>query len=320
VSDFPDEMIVETLELGGPVVFYALFEDSLRRALGQSVEEHRDHLAALWARFNEVAVANPYSWDRRRYDATTIRDAAPDNRMISFPYTKAMVANNKVDMASAVLMCNLHTARSAGVSLDRLVFPRAGTTSHETWSVTQRRTLHESPALAAAGSTALVAAGLNIDDIEHVDLYACFPSIVQMSAAALGLGLDRTLTLTGGLGFAGAPMANSSGHGIAAMVPLVREGSNALIHANGGCATKHAFGVYSATPPDQYRYVDCDDDVDRRARPTGSGEPTDDGREEASTVVYDREGPSYVATSRLYDDGTRRFVKSPVDDSVPRPA
>ncbi|HWC36362.1 MAG TPA: hypothetical protein VG650_16260 [Mycobacteriales bacterium] len=319
VSDFPDEMIVETLELGGPVVFYALFEDSLRRALGRSVDDHRDRIAELWARFNAVAVANPFAWDRTPRDAAAIREATTDNRMIAFPYTKTMVANNKVDMASALLMCSVDAARAAGVSLDRMVFPRACSTSHETWSVTQRRRLHEAPALRTAGQAALSAAGFGIDDIEHVDLYACFPSIVEMSAAALGLDLTRRLTITGGLGFAGAPIANSSGHAIAAMVPLVREGGHGLVHANGGCATKHAFGIYSTSPPTAFRYVDCSDEVNHDARPAG---PTDadadaEGVEEASTVAYEREGPSYSAAAVLLPDDRRAFVKTPVGDPVP---
>ena len=320
VSDFPDEMIVETLELGGPAVFYALFDDSLRRSMGRTVEEHRDEIARLWARFNEIAVANPFAWDRTPMDATAIREPSPSNRMVAFPYTKSMVAFNVVDMASAVLLCSVDAARAAGVALDRMVFPQACTTSHETWSVTQRRHLHEAPALVTAGRAALDAAGLGIDDIEHVDLYACFPSIVQMSANALGLRLDRPLTVTGGLGFAAAPIANSAGHSISAMVPLVRDGGPGLVHANGGCATKHAFGIYSSSPPEQFRYIDCNDDVDHQARPAGPSDAAGEGIEEASTVSYDRNGPTFTATAMLLPDGRRTFVKTPIDEPVAAPA
>jgi acetyl-CoA C-acetyltransferase len=313
IADIPDEVVVETLELGGPVTFYALFEDSLRRAMGTSVEDHRDQISALWSRFNDVAVTNPYSWDQRGYDARTIREPTPANRMISFPYTKCMVANNLVDMASAVLLCSVEAARAAGVAADRMVFPRVGTTSHETWTVTQRRVLHGVPALAAAGQTALEESGLDIGEIDHIELYACFPSIVQMSAAALGIDLDRPLTVTGGLGFAGSAIANSAGHAIAAMVPLIREGGNGLIHANGGCATKHAFGVYSATPPGRFRYIDCNDQVEHDARPIGSPEDPTDGTEEASTVVYDRNGPTHTVASVITDEGRRVFTKTPID-------
>jgi acetyl-CoA C-acetyltransferase len=312
VGDIPDEVVVETLELGGPVTFYALFEDSMRRAMATTVGEHRDRISALWSRFNDIAVANPYAWDRRPYDAATIREATPDNRMISFPYTKCMVANNQVDMASALLLCSVSAARAAGIAADRMVFPQVCTTSHETWTVAQRRLLHGVPALAAAGKTALEESGLDIAQIEHIDLYACFPSIVQMSAAELGIDLDRPLTVTGGLGFAGAAIANSSGHAIAAMVPLVREGGNGLIHANGGCATKHAFGIYGSQPPERFRYIDCNNQVDHDARPVGSPEDPTAGMEEASTVVYDRNGPTHTVASVITADGRRVFTKTPI--------
>ncbi|HEX3705933.1 MAG TPA: hypothetical protein VHV76_04815, partial [Mycobacteriales bacterium] len=311
IADFPQEVLQEAADLGGlsgPSILYALFEDSLRRARGESVDEHRDRIAELWARFSAVASANPYAWDRTAHDAASIRTESPDNRMIAFPYTKAMVANNGVDMGSALLMCSVDAARAAGVERDRMVFPRVSTASHETWLVTERRDLHRVPALETAGRVALATAGLTIDDIDHVDLYACFPSIVQMSAAALGLDQQRQLTVTGGLGFAGSPIANSSGHAIAAMVPLLREGGNGLVHANGGFATKHAFGVYSADPPKAYVSMDCNDQVDHRSRPTGPADESADGTEEASTVVYDRDGPTQTVTARLAPDERRRFV------------
>lgn len=314
VGAFPDEVVVETLEFGGPVTFYALFDDSMRRAAGASVEQHRDLIAGLWSRFNQVAVDNPFAWDRRAYDVAAIREPSPDNRMIAYPYTKSMVAHNIVDMSSALLMCSVDAARAAGVATDRMVFPQIGTTSHETWQVAERRVLHGVPALEAAGRTALAGAGLSIDQIAHIDLYACFPSIVRMSAAALGIDLERKLTVTGGLGFAGAPIANSSGHAIAAMVPLVREGGNGLIHANGGCATKHAFGIYADHPPtDGFHYLDCNDQVDHAARPVGTSEDAASGTEEASTVLYDRNGPTETVTSIVSADGRRSFLKRPVD-------
>jgi acetyl-CoA C-acetyltransferase len=321
VAEFPPEMLEEMREIGGgPPVAYALFEDSLRRSLGRSVDEHRDHIAALWARFSAVAAANPYAWDRTAYDAATIRDPSPDNRMIAFPYPKAMVANNRVDLASALLLCSADAARGAGVATDRLVFPQVSTTSHETWRVAERHRLHDVPALAVAGRTALATAGLDIDEIAHIDLYACFPSIVQMSVAALGLDLSRQLTVTGGLGFAGAPVANSSGQAIAAMVPLVREGGHGLVHANGGFATKHAFGIYSAQPPrDGFRAVDCSDAVDHQARPYGAPATANDGVEEARTVVYDRTGPSHTVIATLSRDGRRNFETVPTSQSLSAP-
>ena len=77
--------------------------------------EHRRRIAELWARFNAVAVENEMAWDRTRLSAAQIAEPSSDNRMISFPYTKAMVANNTVDMASALLLCSTDAAATAGV-------------------------------------------------------------------------------------------------------------------------------------------------------------------------------------------------------------
>ncbi len=188
VSRFPDEMLTEMAVFGSAAAAYAIFDDRLRSANGRTVAEQRDHISALWSGFNDVAVKNPVAWDRAVHTAPTIRDASANNRMIAFPYTKAMVANNTVDMGSAILLCTVDAALSAGVSREQMVFPQVVTSSHETWTVAARRELHESPALAAAGEAAFNRCGVGPDDFEHVDLYACFPAIVQMSSAALGLG------------------------------------------------------------------------------------------------------------------------------------
>ena len=267
LSPFAPEMMAEMATLGPPAVSYALFEDSLRASRGESIDTTRDRAASLWAAMSEVAAKNPYAWDQSAHSVADVRDATPDNRMIAFPYPKAMVANNSVDMASAVLLCSVGAARAAGIADDRLVFPLAVAVAHETWQVINRDQLHGCPALTTAGQTAFRHAGITVDEVEHVDLYVCFPSIVQMSANALGLSTDRPLTVTGGLGFAGAPLANAAGQSIAAMVPLVRGGGYGLVHGNGGMATKHAFGVYGTTPPEEFRRIDCQDDVVDNARP-----------------------------------------------------
>lgn len=312
VGGFPDEMIAEARLLGAAAASYSLFEDSLRASLGRTVAEHRGEINSLWSRFNDVATANPFAWDRRPNSAVEIGDPTPDNRMIAFPYTKSLVANNTVDQASAVLLCSIETARSVGLDLDRLVFPHVSASSHETWQIVQRDLLHETPGLAAAGRAAYAAAGIGPDDVEHLDLYACFPAIVQMSTAALGIDPSRRLTVTGGLGFAGAPVANSSGHAIATMVPLLREGGYGLVHANGGNATKHAVGIYSPTPPiETFRRIDAQEGADLRPRAVAdaaTGHPT--GRVEAATVLYDREGPSHVIAAVRTADERRALTRS----------
>lgn len=311
VAGFPDEMLAETEVFGSPTGAYALFEDRLRAEAGETPAEHTARIAALWARFSAVAADNPYAWDRTPHSAEAIAAIGPRNRMIATPYPKAMVANNTVDMGSALVVCSAGAARAAGVAADRFVFPHVITHAHETWQVVNRRELHRSPALAVAGQVAFERAGVGPDDVAHVDLYACFPSIVQMSTAALGLAPDRPLTLTGGLGFAGAPIANAVGQSLAAMVPCVRQGGWALVHGNGGYATKQSFGIFHAEPPaDGFADVDVQDRVDLDPRPALAPGWSGSVTVEAATVLYDRDGPERAVAATLDATGARGWAVS----------
>jgi acetyl-CoA C-acetyltransferase len=181
---------------------------------------------------------------------------------------------------------------------------------HETWTVAERRHLDRSPALAAAAAGAFRHVGSGIDDIDHIDLYACFPSMVQMSSAALGIGDGRPLTITGGLGFAGAPIGNSVGHSIAAMVERVRAGGRGLVHGNGGNATKQSFAIYAAEPSVGFARVDIQHDVDLEPRAVL---PDDWGGRvtvDAATLVFGRHGPDHVLAGVIDAGGARGWATS----------
>src|SRR5690606_29330895 len=115
----------------------------------------------------------------------------------------------------------------------------------------RRADLGRSPAIAVGGARCLELGGVGVDDVAHLDLYSCFPSAVQIAAEELGIGLDRPLTVTGGLTFAGGPWNDYVTHSIATMVGVLREDPGAIgfVTANGGLISKHAFGLYSTTPP-----------------------------------------------------------------------
>lgn len=310
LATLPDEMLAEFQLFGGAATAYALFDDRRRAELGETVVAHRNRIADLWSRFSEVAVDHPFAWDRKPHTATEIAEATDRNRMIAFPYTKAMVANNTVDMASAVIVCSVETAHAAGIAADRLVFPHVVSHSHETWQVINRHELHRSSALEAAGLAAFEHAGVTPSDIAHLDLYACFPSIVQISAEALGFDPDRQLTVTGGLGFAGAPMANSAGQSMAAMIPLMRDGGWGLVHSNGGNATKQAVMICSNEPPTQFACIDTQQRADLRPRQAVASGWQGAVTVEAATVVFDRDGPTNVLAAVLTADGERGWATS----------
>lgn len=286
----------ERIGLDRPSFVYPLFEQALRIAAGESVEEHRRRTGALWAQFSEVAAANPDAWVRQAMSADEISVAGPDNRMISWPYPKLMNSNNMVDQGAAVILCSAEKAEHLQIPRENWVYPYAGTDSHDTYLIGERDQLHRSPAIRIGGRRVLELAGLGIDDMDFIDLYSCFPSAVQVAAAELGLPIgdpDRRLTVTGGLTFAGGPWNNYVMHSIATMAELLRRkpGSRGFISANGGYLTKHSFGVYSTTPPPHaFRWQDVQQEVDREPTRTAHAEWEGVGSVESWTVPFDREG------------------------------
>ena len=202
-----------------------------------------------------MAADNPHAWIRTARTPDEIVTPTPANRMVSFPYPKLCTANMQVDQGAAFIVCSVAAARAAGVAEERWVFPLAGADGNDHWFISERPELHRSPAIRLAGAAALQQAGLDIDDIAFVDLYSCFPAVVQMAANELGLAIDdpdRPLTLTGGLTFGGGPGNNYTSHGIARAVGALRgaPGSAALVTGLGWYATKHSIGVYASRPPE----------------------------------------------------------------------
>lgn len=300
--------------LGAPIYVYALLESALRGAAGSEVDEHREAIADLWARNSAVAAENPYAWDPTARSAEEIATPTPDNRWISEPYTKLMCANLQVDLAAAVIVTSVAAAQAAGVPQDHWVFLHAGASATDEWFVSERADLAESPAIRAAGEAVLGHAGITADDLGPVDLYSCFPAAVQLGAKALGLPWqdpERPLSVTGGLTSAGGPGNNYGLHAVASIVPRLRAEPEqyGLSSSLGWYATKHALGVYSATPPVR-RFAHLKPAFDRPpARPVGT-ELTDAGIVEALTVPRGRDGePEAVVLSVLTDDGRRVLLR-----------
>ncbi len=276
-----------------PVQVYPLFEQAHRIRLGRSLDDHLVVASELWARFSEVAATNPHAWIQEAFTPEEIRTPTADNRMIGFPYTKRMNSNNAVEQGAALILCSAERAEALGVPRDRWVFPHSGTDAHDHYFVTERDELGASPAIRLAGRAVLALADAGVDDLAQVDLYSCFPSAVQIAATELGLGLDRPLTVTGGLSFAGGPWNNYVMHSIATMAGRLRDdpGSLGLVTANGGYITKHAFGVYSAEPPAAgFRHADLQDEVDELPRRVLDEAPDGEVTVETWTAMHDRSG------------------------------
>jgi acetyl-CoA C-acetyltransferase len=299
-----------------PIQIYPMFETALRAASHRSVEDHQRYIGELWSRFSAIAATNPNAWIQREFSPSEITTPSQNNRIIGFPYTKLMNSNNDVDMAAALIMCSVERAQSLRIPEDRWIFPQAGTDCHEHNFVSHRHTFSETPAVRLGGALALRLAHKHITDIGIIDLYSCFPSAVQLGAQSLGISISRQLTCTGGLSFAGGPWNNYVMHAIATtMIELRNEPKEtALVWANGGYATKHAFGVYATSPPrDGFRYDSPQaliDALPRRGVATAV-QAAGPATIESYSVMHDRNGsPETVCASALLTDGRRAWATS----------
>ena len=297
-----------------PVIVYPMFEVARRASLGLALDEHLDQVCELWSGFSDVAATNPDAWIQRSYSPEQLKEVTADNRMIGAPYRKLLNSNNMVEQAAGLVVCSAERAESLGVPRDRWVFLHSGSDGADAKYVSWRGDLHSSPAMRVAGRTALDLAGIGPDDLDHVDLYSCFPSAVQIAADELGLPPGRPLTVTGGMSFAGGPWNDYTMHGIATMARVLREdaGSLGLCTANGGYLTKHSFGVYSTEPPASgYRWESPQAKIDAFPQREVVEGHEGDVVVEAATVVHNRESqPERAFAATLLPDGRRAWGTS----------
>ena len=311
-----------------PVQVYPLFENALRRRLGLTVEEHQQRLGRLWSAFAEVASTNPEAWIRSGFAPEELSVASEDNRMISTPYTKRLCSNNQVDQGSGIIITSVAAAQAAGVPRDRWVFLHAGTEAVDHWNVSNRADLCSSPALRLAGRDAFALAQISVEEIDHVDLYSCFPAAVQIGAIELGLvsdpdadgvgwggiGARLPLTVTGGMSFAGGPWNDYTSHGVATMVGVLRDdpGSIGLCTANGGYTTEHAVLVLSTEPPRRGVYGHSEPQAEVDALPRVELDDSWVGAVtiESTTVAHDRSGPTHALVAARTPSGARTWCRS----------
>ena len=292
-----------------------MFDSALRAKAGETLDEARDRAATLWAGYSAVAATNP-DLDVEAMTAEEIRNPSPGNRMVSWPYTKAMCANNTVDHGGALVLTTHERADALGISPEQRVYLLDTVTSADTDTFLTRESVDEVPGLLAAVEAMRERWG-DLAKFDHVDLYGCFPSMVSYTASAMGLDTDRELTMTGGLGFMGAPLNFAAGQALIGMVRRLRDdpGSIGLVQGNGGHATKHAFGVFSTTPPEELvltRALEPEPDRVPRAADDATGPAVVEG----ITVEYDRDGASRAVAICRMDDGTGRLWATSTDPTV----
>ncbi len=293
---------------------FSLCDVSLRRAQGLSPAEHRDHISLLSHRMSQVAANNPYAWIQREVPADEIRDPSPTNRMVNYPYTKLMTSNISVDQSAALILCSAEAASRFGVPEDKRVHLQASTEMSETILLSERDLLHQHPGQVLAAERVLELSDTSIDDLDHIDLYSCFPFAVQAGAAALGIGTDPVPSLTGGMTFFGGPFGNYVLHSKASMIERLRAdpGSIGAIGSVGGSFAHFSYGLYSTDPGDHEapQIEDVGDEFAAMPRRNYQEGFSGSCEIEAYSVVVVHSGPYQASFAALTDEGKRVWGRS----------
>jgi acetyl-CoA C-acetyltransferase len=215
----PEEMEVGLIE---PVAQYAMIENALRAAEHIDIAAHQACIAALWARFNEVARSNPRAAFPAPRTAADLVSTGGDNRALAWPYRKWHASQWTVDQAAALVMCSVEAARRLGVPPGRWVWPRVALVADHAVPLSRRRAVHRWPAMGVLGRTAVSHLGFPLSELPTVELYSCFPAAVQVQQRELALDPSGTPTVTGGMAFAGGPLNNFVYQATAALVGRLR--------------------------------------------------------------------------------------------------
>ena len=304
-----------------PVDIYPLYENAGRATYGQSLAEAQAETGEIWQRFSDVAAANESAWLRKSVAAEAIITPGANNRPIAHPYLKLMVANSSVNQGAAFLVTSLAEARRRGVPEERIVYVGLGAAASESSSIMGRDRYDGSASLAVSIERALVWNGLATEELDHVELYSCFPCVPKMARRVLGWPVDRPATVFGGLTFGGGPIGNYMSHAVVEMVLRLREsGRYGLLFGNGGYATYNHSIVLSSRPiaaasfPQDFD-VQAEADARRGAVPPVDEDYVGPATVESYTVFYDRDrAPTHGIVVALTPEGHRTLATVPGDD------
>jgi acetyl-CoA C-acetyltransferase len=321
----PDEVMSPHAEIMGqfeielglitPIIQYSMIDNAIRFHERQSMAEHRAELGALWGGFNRVAVENPDAWNRAPMSPEEIVTGTDENRMLSYPYTKSLVSQWNVNQAGGLILCSLEAARSLNLDESRFIYPLAVVDSEHMVTLSERRDLWRSPGFELAGKRIFEYLGRGAEEIDHFELYSCFPAAVRVQQREFGLPLDRRVTQTGGMTFGGGPLNNFVIQAWVKMVECMRAdpGSRGLVTAISGLITKQGVSAFGSEPEVPFVHENVTEatekawrtiDVDRRAqgRATISSYTVSHNKNAANGVVIVADFGETRRTLRVVED------------------
>jgi acetyl-CoA C-acetyltransferase len=301
------------LGVAWPISVYPFYDAATAHAWGQTPAEAQAESALLWSRYSAAAARNPYAWSKAPLAPADIATVTPDNRMISWPYVKRMVANPNVNQGAAIIVTSLAKARAAGIPEHQLVFIGAGASASEPrdWLARDAYTVSH------AQDAVLEAMLARAERFDALELYSCFPVVPKMARRKLGLGPDVEPSVTGGLSYFGGPLNVYMAHAACAMVRAVREGaSTGLLYGQGEFVTKHHALILARDPQEDSVLADAraqeKADARRGAVPPTDETPDGEATIETFTILHDPQGQPIqgVVIARL-PSGARTLARIP---------
>jgi acetyl-CoA C-acetyltransferase len=305
-----------------PVSVYPFYEAAASAHWGQTPREAMAESGALWSAYSQAAAENPNAWLKRRIAPDEITTPSTDNRLIAWPYTKLMVANPTVNMGGALLMTSLAKARAVGIAEHKLIHVVGGASAEEPRDYLERDQFVESHAQNAvlAAVADLAGAQGQTTTFDAIELYSCFPCVPKMARRTLGLGVDVSPTVTGGLTFFGAPLNTYMTHAACAMVRRLRSASTlGLLYGQGGFVTKHHALVLSreALPEPLAQETSVQGEADRHRGPVPAfvTEASGMATVESFTAIYGRDNAIEHGVVMLRtSDNSRALARVPPND------
>jgi acetyl-CoA C-acetyltransferase len=309
------------LGVAWPISVYPFYDAATAHAWGQTPAQAQAESAVLWSRYSAAAARNPYAWSKAPLSPADIATVTPDNRMISWPYVKRMVANPNVNQGAALIVTSLAKARAAGIPDDRLVFIGAGASASEPrdWLARDAYTVSH------AQDAVLDAMLARSEKFGALELYSCFPVVPKMARRKLGLGPDVEPSVTGGLSFFGGPLNVYMAHAACAMARAVRDNaSTGLLYGQGEFVTKHHALILAREPQEDGVLADAraQEKADARRGPVPPTDEQPDGPAtiETFTILHDPQGQPIqgVVIARMAS-GARTLARIPAahtDDLV----
>eukprot|EP00924_Labyrinthula_sp_SR-Ha-C_P015924 snap_masked-scaffold_4-processed-gene-13.19-mRNA-1 protein AED:1.00 eAED:1.00 QI:0/-1/0/0/-1/1/1/0/564 len=228
--------------------------------LKQFIEKKKELYCSVFSLFSKLASKIPeHSWYPIYYRSIELSAISKENRLLSFPYTKNVVARDEVNQAAFICLMSYGEALRRNIPVNRIVFLHGSADSTEHHIPSLRKKLSGVPNMKTCYKEALRNADISKEEVSLCDIYSCFPIAVEKGLESLGLSYKDIpalkFTQTGGLPYHGGPGSNYSTHGLCALIDRLRQDKYrdqyGLLAANGGFLTKHSVGIYSTKVPKQ---------------------------------------------------------------------